>query len=74
VAAPFLHRVRLFPSAKEFARVPLFFTSRCLSGEMGVQSTRMMWELYHADKQFRPAKSSSSRHRLYTERHPFFVL
>jgi hypothetical protein len=47
---------------------------RYLSVEWAYNKARMMWELRHADKQSRPAKSSSSRHRLYTKRHPFFVL
>jgi ureidoglycolate hydrolase len=42
--------------------------------EWAYNKARMMWELRHADKQSRPAKSSSSRHRPYTKRHPFFVL
>jgi len=36
--------------------------------------TPMIGEVRHADKQSRPGKSSSSRHRPYTKRHPLFVL
>jgi hypothetical protein len=59
-------------SAKEFARV-LFTTTMSVQWN-GRTIRRMMWGLCHADKQSRPAKSSSSRQRLYTKRHPFFVL
>ena len=60
-------------SAKEFAPCAVL-QYRDVTPVKWAYNRRMMWELCHADKQSRPAKSSSSRQRLYTKRHPFFVL